>query len=233
MYQMSSIIDTDGGTSVLYHTVHENAFCILIETNDEDLRPKDKMIGVHELFFEACLDISVNTPISDIPIRFAQAISKIFIESNKGGENSTSSEANYAGVALTNDAVYVCTAGLVRIHLIQDRRLLNITRDHNFMSDLLSTGDVARELTFETDPSAFLVPTRTLGHERFQENKPPETSKWPISGEYAVLMCSHRYHKFRNPLRYLSSYLESDPAELMKEEGARDGFLGIIKKFAV
>ncbi len=231
MYLFSSLTDTFGGISCLFHSVNDNAFCVVIETNDYDIRTKNKRIGIHELFAKACESLPKGTTIEDIPLAFAKSIDVSLRESNKNPREGESTEANFAAVALSNSSVFVCTAGICRVHLIQEEQLIGVSRDHNFANDLIHDLDVNRQLNVENDSVAFLVPTRTLGSEA-TEKKPFETLTWKVTGDYSVLISSNEYHKFRNPVEYIMPFLSPDLIEVARTEGNDRGVLASIKKLS-
>lgn len=103
----------------------------------------------------------------------------------------------YAGVRIGAEAIDVCTAGDLRVHLIDaEGRLLHVTRDHNVASD----GTPDQLSNFARMPPGFLenVPTRTLP----PFEKPAETWQWPRRRAATVLICSSRVHQYRDPATY-------------------------------
>ncbi len=229
MYSFSSAIISLGGVSSLFHSVHDNAFCIAIETNDYDLRAINAQIGIHEVFARACRLLTATIAIDEMPIAFATAIDSVLRESRRSEIKGESTEANFAAAAFTRDSIFVCTAGLCRVHLIQNGELLGVTRDHNFVSDLFAPDDIKRAVRPESDPVAFNVPTRTLGSDLYG-NKPPEVLKWDVEGDYSVLICSSSIHRFREPREYLSPLLTSDLSRVSEAENCQEGFVAVIGK---
>jgi serine/threonine protein phosphatase PrpC len=229
MYYYSTINDNLGSTSSIYHTANDNAFCIVIETNDHDIRAYDEEIGFHDLFIQTLHSLETNTSISDIPLNFANKLDLILRKSSRNVRQGESTQANYTGVALSKNHIYVCTAGFCRVHLIQNQHLVKVTRDHNFVDDLFDKDNLNFDLNVEKNSTAFFVPTRTLGIES-PENKPPEAQIWEVEGNYKILMCSSRYHKFRNPDEYVKSFVEANPSDTVKNESNNEGFLAVIEK---
>jgi len=230
MYSFSSLIDTNGGVSCLYHSVHENAFCVAIETNDYDIRRVSADIGVHEVFAEACHLLQSKTPIGEIPVSFARNIDLVLRQANLEQKQVASTEANFAAVASSRNSVFVCTAGICRVHLIQEGKPLKMTRDHNWASDWLPTNAISGEVTFEKNPSAFTVPTRVLGHSSVPGYAEPESQTWPTSDEFTVLICSKDYHRFRDPSEYVQEYINADLSEIARTEAGGEGFLALLKR---
>lgn len=229
MYLFSVLTDTFGDVSFLSHSVNTNAFCAVIETNDYDLRLQNERIGIHELFAATCKSLAdETTTIENIPLTFAKAIDKSLKESNKTPREGASSEANFAAVALAKNSVFVCTSGICRVHLIQSEAVVKVSRDHNFVSDLLQPPDLDRRLKLENDSIAFLVPTRTLGSVAI-ENKPPELVKWDVDGDYDILISSSQYHKFRDPSEYAVRFLRSDLLDLTRLEENNRGVVASIR----
>lgn len=229
MYHFSTVSDSLGGVSSFYHTVNDNALCVVIETNDYEIRSYNQKLGFHELFAEAFHLINIDTPIENIPLVFAKKIDSILRESNKNYKDGTSSHANFTGVALTKNQVHICTAGICRVHLIKNKQILKVTKDHNFANDLFDKSDLNFDLSLEKNSMSFLVSTRILGFEG-SENKPPESVSWEVGGDYTILICTKQYHKFRNPTDYITSFIKSNPLEITTAENVNEGFLGIIKR---
>ena len=231
MYSFSSLTDTAGDVSCLFHSVNSNAFCVVIETNDYDIRSANRSIGIHELFANACKSLAEDVTIEDIPLSFAKFIDTSLKESNKTPREGVSTEANFAAVSLAENSIFVCTAGICRVHLMQDEHVLNVSKDHNFVSDVLSDTDLKRQISLESDPVAFLVPTRTLGSELL-ENKPPETWTWKVKGSYAILISSNQYHKFLDPKEYAGRFVRNNLVDVARTEENNRGVLALINKLS-
>lgn len=230
MYTFSSLIDTSGGISCLFHSVQENAFCVAIETNDYDIRDVDSDIGIHELFAEAWHLLESTTPISEIPVSFARSIDSVLRQSNLSPVEGGSTEANFVAVASNRDSIFVCTAGICRVHLIQAGKLVHVTRDHNWANDWLPSDAISDELTFNRNPSAFTVPTRVLGHSSSPGYREPESQVWTATDEFTILICSKDYHRFREPSEYLGWFLNTDFSDIARNEEHGQGFLALFRR---
>jgi serine/threonine protein phosphatase PrpC len=222
MYNFS-IKNNSLGISTLFHCVNNTAFCIVVEANEWHLRQKDDNTGIHQLLFKAFHLIKADETIDNIPSAFANNLDVIIKKSNK--ENNQYEGLNFTGVSLTPQKVFVCTASYCRVHLIKNAELLKVTRDHNLVSDFGETEDNQRlNINFEDNQSVFFSHTRTLGFEA--PNKPPETISWNVEGEYSIFICSDRYHNFRDPTEYITSFTLSE--SLTKHQTSLSGVIAKI-----
>jgi len=104
----------------------------------------------------------------------------------------------YSGVSLQRQQIKVCTAGDIRVHLIQQDKLIGVTRDHNLLSD----GEAQQAEVLKGLPIELLcnTPTRWVGN---RCKLRPETLTWDIEGPYSVVLCTSQFHRYRNPEEYL------------------------------
>jgi serine/threonine protein phosphatase PrpC len=202
MYNFA-VFNNNLSVSTLYHSVNDNAFIVVIEAVDwyssqiKDARALDKILN------KAFRLIDINVSISEIPLEFARNIDFVLREQNKQGADNKG--LSFTSVSLTKNMVFVCTAGYTRVHLLQNKKLIGITRDHNLVNDNdenISFGDL--DVKFENCSPLFFAQTRALGVEN--SNKPPELVTWEVTGNYSILLCSDKFHKFRNYSEYIESY---------------------------
>lgn len=111
--------------------------------------------------------------------------------------------ALFAAVSATPNRVSVCTAGDIRVHLIQAGRLQNTTRDHVYATDRPEMEGLSA-VPPEVLSSAV---TRYVGG---TEATNPEIATWEVSGEYTVIICSAEVHGRRAPASYLESLAERE-----------------------
>jgi hypothetical protein len=227
MYSFSTV-NENLGVSTLYHSFNDNALCIVIEKSEWHSSQKEDKSGFDKLLLESFHSIKLETSISKIPTELANTLDSLLREQNiKTGQNNDT--VNFTGVALTKNEIFVCTAGVSRIHLVSKNNLLRFSKDHNFVDDFLDDTNQQLNLDYEKDSSLFLSKTRMLGSIN-PDNKPPETVEWEVEGDYKILICSTIYHEFRNPIEYVDSFLGSDLLNMNKNETKVGGFLAIVKR---
>lgn len=119
----------------------------------------------------------------------------------------------YAGAVVAADATNVCTAGSLRVHLIEGSVVRRVTRDHNPVHDNANGtyAGVDERLDFFRD-----VITRALP----ATDRPVECVEWPVAPGAKIAIVSARCHRHREPATYLQSMLE--PATL------KDGFVALV-----
>ncbi|MCD9187001.1 MAG: hypothetical protein LUM44_11250 [Pyrinomonadaceae bacterium] len=227
MYSFSTV-NENLGVSTLYHSFNDSALCIVIEKSEWNSSQKKDKSGFDKLLLESFQSIKLETSISKIPTEFANTLDSLLREQNiKTGQNENT--VNFTGVALTKNKIFVCTAGVCRIHLVSKNKLLRFSKDHNFVNDFLDATNQQLNLNYEKDSSLFLSQTRMLGSIN-PDNKPPETVQWEVEDSYKILICSTTYHQFRNPIEYVDSFLSSDLLNMNENETKIGGFLAIIKR---
>jgi serine/threonine protein phosphatase PrpC len=108
--------------------------------------------------------------------------------------------AFFSGILVKREKIIVCTAGDIRVHLIQGKQLVHKTRDHNLINDPMAKQPDSNL------PKDFLVTvtTRAIG----MGSLPPETYEWGVSGDYSVLVCTSQYHRYQEPKEYLSKSID-------------------------
>jgi hypothetical protein len=121
----------------------------------------------------------------------------------------------FAAVLVLKDAVHVCTAGDLRVHLVRGGEVLRWTRDHVLANEPMewireTYGDLS------LDAHGTMI-TRTLG----SSSRPPEAVTWPADGPSSVLVCSSAVHRHRPPDAYARELLEAS----VGEDGADDAGL--------
>lgn len=118
------------------------------------------------------------------------------------------SNALFAALVLTPDRVHVCTAGDLRVHLVVDDELAQVTGDHVQALDPLASPRVGLDPVL-----AATVSTRWLGTTC---DLPPAAHSWAASPPYTVAIASSAYHHWRSPSGYgvpeLRVDLEADVA---------------------
>jgi hypothetical protein len=106
--------------------------------------------------------------------------------------------ALFAAVEATRREISVCTAGDIRVHLLQDGTLVQSTRDHVLGVEAPDSGE-ARRLPPRI---AATLPTRWLGGNR---GPAPECLRWPAQPPYRLLICSSHYHHRRAASDYIAA----------------------------
>ncbi len=226
MYKFS-IINNNLGISTLYHSVNDSAFLIIIEAIDWNFSQLEHSQGFNKLLNEAFQKINCNTDISEIPIAFATNLDCIL---KKRNNNLGLAEGlNFTGVSLTKQKLYVCSAGYTRVHLFQEKKLIHITRDHNLVSDFEENStNKTLDVTFEDCPPLFFSHTRTLGLD-IQPYKLPESFTWEVNGNYSVMVCSDKYHKFREPSKYNDLIFGNKDSAFISDEKIELGLFAKIE----
>jgi hypothetical protein len=123
-------------------------------------------------------------------------------------------------VVVTEDAVHVCTAGDIRVHLVRGGSVVRSTRDHVLANE---SPEWVRA-TYGGVPlghHATMV-TRTLGSCAL----PPEKEEWPAKSPFSVLVCSSAHHRHREPNVYAEELLA---AALREDEPLEEGVLARIE----
>ena len=114
--------------------------------------------------------------------------------------------ALFAAAMVTADAMYVCTAGDLRVHLLCDGVLRAVTRDHVWSSD---PPEVAPAAMAGLPPEvAAGLSTRWLGG---SPAPPPESARWPIRRASDADHLLVEVHRRRAPAAYLPGELASPP----------------------
>lgn len=129
----------------------------------------------------------------------------------------------FAGALFAEDAVSVCTAGDIRVHLLLGGKLSKVTRDHTIIDDPVE--GVTNALTPLQREVHVSVPTRWLGP---TADRAPESKTWSLSGDYDVLVNSSLIHRYREPEHYLKA-LQSDK----KCRRILSRYPGIIARFNI
>lgn len=107
--------------------------------------------------------------------------------------------ALFAAAALAADRVFVCTAGDLRVHLIEGDAVIARTRDHVYADDPPPAPVPG------LDPAAVAsVATRWLGGDR---TAAPESVVWTARAPYRVAVCASQCHHHAAPDRYLPRLL--------------------------
>jgi len=206
-----------------FHSVGDEAFCLLTEAFDWHANELTELQRVHRNAFR---QLDTDIPVSEVPLNYALALDSILKESNQGKDRARS--LGFTGVACINERIFVCTAGVTRAHLIKDGKLVNVTRDHNMVQDI---GDgvegLSLDVVYEVNPVVFFSRTRALGLEG--TNKPPESVSWGAGTDYTILICSERYHHFRDPAEYMESFISGENLSLMPHDTNPPGILAKIE----
>jgi serine/threonine protein phosphatase PrpC len=134
----------------------------------------------------------------DWPVRLAEAIARRLRARTEGDPGSVV----FAGMVVARDAVYVCTAGDTRVHLVKSGNILYCTRDHVLRNE-------SSQWVRETYGGVLLAEhqtmlTRTLGICEL----PPQKETWSVEAPFTVLVCSSQYHQHRSPEDYINELLE-------------------------
>ena len=123
----------------------------------------------------------------------------------------------YAGALLSRDGIHVCTAGDLRVHLIESGVVTQVTRDHNAISD--DPASIYAD-AFEGRPElkaqilTRAVPSNT--HE-------PECTTWNPDQPALVLLCSSGIHRYGNPADYAHRVIA------MTERAPAHGFVATLE----
>lgn len=227
MYTFSTV-NENLGVSSLYHAFNDSALCVVIENSDWHLSQAEDTSGFDSLLLEGLHSLKSETRICDMPLEFAHKLDSLLKEKNiNAGRDSNL--VGFVAVALRKENVFVCTAGISRVHLIRADHPIQVTRDHNLVDDFLNNSDEVVDVTYERHSAVFHSKTRMLGSTN-PDNKPPETLRWDVEGDYKILICSSVYHEFGDPDEYTKSLLGSDLVNLSEHEKKIGGFLAIIKR---
>lgn len=113
----------------------------------------------------------------------------------------------YAGVCIAGTTIDVCTAGDIRVHLIEGGRITHVTRDHTASED-----DVFGDYAALGVPADVLraIATRALPP---SPRRPIECHEWPAAHGAIVLICSSRLHGHRHPSEYAVDLMTATPPD--------------------
>ena len=120
----------------------------------------------------------------------------------------------YAGAALSQDEARVCTAGDLRVHLLRDGALAQVTRDHVAAHE--SPAWVAETYGAALLPEHAGVATRSLGG----GGPPPESLTWSLAGRWSLVLCSSDVHRGQRPETYLPAIARAKGLVVRVEGGA-------------
>lgn len=112
----------------------------------------------------------------------------------------------YAGLVIGGLTAHVCTAGDLRVHLLQDGRVLRASRDHVLANE--SPAWVRAHYGDSLLPAQGSVVSRSLGRSML----PPESVEWPLAGAWSIVVASSAIHGHRPPEAYAAALAEA-PAE--------------------
>lgn len=112
----------------------------------------------------------------------------------------------YAGLAIGESVAHVCTAGDLRVHLLQEGRVLRVSRDHVLANE--SPAWVRAQYGDSLLPAQGSVVSRSLGRSML----PPESVEWPLSGAWSIVVAASAIHGHRPPEAYVAALAEA-PAE--------------------
>jgi len=174
------------------------AFFSVVEGNVKDGSSRDYLDGI---LLTALSEVS-EMEHEGSPEIFAGTVSNVLKAKALAGE--VPDAVFFAGLLMTRQAVSVCTAGDIRIHLLQRGDLLEVTRDHTILSDPVA--GVTERLSAEQREVHVGIPTRWLGP---TADRPPESVRWAVSGQYQVLVSTSLVHRYRDPRDYIK-ILEDD-----------------------
>ena len=115
----------------------------------------------------------------------------------RGRETGLDQWAFFVSAIATLSYVEICMSGPFRVHLIKDGRLVASAREHILQQDPFEDGELA-SIDLNTHGN---VVTRSLGD---PHSRPAETTRWPISPPYRVVICTTDFHQYRAPEAYLT-----------------------------
>jgi hypothetical protein len=119
----------------------------------------------------------------------------------------------YAGVCITGTTIEVCTAGDIRVHLIENGRIKRVTRDHTARED-----DASGQYAALGAPDEILRATITRALPA-SEQHPIECHHWNSAAGAILLICSSKLHGHREPGEYALG---------VSDTAARDGLFATI-----
>lgn len=218
MYK-TSVLNTSSAIITLSQVMSESVFCAVVELDENEHEPRDTGRGLECLLHEALTLLNRESRQEELPLLMANAVESILLRAQNDLPVRT---AIYAGVLLRRDRAYVCTAGDCRVHLVTPGRGILSTRDHNPIDD---PGDALLE---ERDPIALSIYRRTYtrvlgGMTEF--GRPPECVTWDACSESTVLVCSSRFHQYRQPAEYVGSFLNGKEFSLAPYDQNPSGVL--------
>lgn len=89
--------------------------------------------------------------------------------------------------------VEVCTAGDLRVHLVEDERVTRVTTDH------ILRDDAPPDLPESARTMMPTMLTRTLGG---SATTTPQSFVWAVHPPYRIVVCSDEYHRHQRPEVY-------------------------------
>jgi hypothetical protein len=182
---------------VLYRVSRSKAFCAVIEANEKD--PESYREGrLSELMGQASRAARLGSLTGQLPFDFAQSLASVLARWT--AEKSLLQVVLYAGVLVEPGWAHVCTAGDIRVHLLENGESKAVTRDHNQIDD----PQPGIEAVASQAPREILLgaPTRSIGP---TSGRPPECLDWALSQGSSIEICASPFHRYRDPNSYVGS----------------------------
>jgi serine/threonine protein phosphatase PrpC len=202
MYIVNSV-STTSHIEALCKISEQEALFVVIEANEKDSTQYPKGF-LSQLLLTAVSKASKKLNSNNLPLDIANLLRDEFTK-------MTDSEhiyngVLYAGVMLTPKEIQVCTAGDIRIHLIEKQKLMAVTKDHNLIDDV--PDEIPDQVKLMPPEVLRGAVTRIIGPEI---DTVPETRTWNVTGDYSILICTSQFHLYKSPQEYFAIDIDSIP----------------------
>jgi len=202
-------INESANISVVQFEKDGHLLFFAVEANGKDPKSFGPSCEVPTLLTDAmniCADVS---DLMKMPHLMADAVERVLTRRVQANNDSIAS-VTYAGIAANLGQIAVVTAGNLRIHLIQNRKLVETTRDHNLIDDPIAGAEVvlAGQLNEPIAESKFFhsILTRQISYTDRGSHHEAEAKEWLVRGNFELLVTSIDAHRFRDPSEYLDEF---------------------------
>jgi serine/threonine protein phosphatase PrpC len=194
---------------LIYRVSRARTFCAVVEVNEKD--PESYGQGrLSELIGEAAATTGLGSLTAQLPLDFAHSLGAVLQKWT--AQKSPLQIVLYAGVLVEPDWAHICTAGDIRVHLLENDAFKAVTRDHNYIDDPSDSPEIlARGIPREI---LLWAPTRSIGP---PSGRPPECLHWPLTPESSIEIYGSRFHRYRDPRSYVGASKGRDGAPATEE----------------
>lgn len=191
----------------------------LVEANLKDRKAFNEDSNFETLLIEAVQYLPNSTRPEQFPRNLAISLRNVLAERHKIYKHLF--HVGYVGIAIKERTVYICKAGNIRVHLIENGNLLSVTRDHNLIDDPIEGIKIHNDLRMgnidrETE-------TRQIVANDSEVESSIEHFIWQANFNFSVLVSSAFYHRFLDPSGYITELLE-----LLKKNAYDDPVGGVL-----
>jgi serine/threonine protein phosphatase PrpC len=186
---------------VLLQDAQDFDFCAVIEVNEKDPTAFNEGSAFDSILSHAAgslVAFSHHSPLN-LAVIIGDTLRRNPLERGPGA-------VLYAGVFVKSGIASVCTAGDLRVHLIRNGQVINVTRDHNLIDDPIEGVNPIKDKAMEDVYRG--ATTRALGNTTTE--RAPECLTWEVAPCDEILLCSSQFHNFHRPDEYFADFLRGD-----------------------